>query len=94
MPRLDFPKGFLWGASTSAYQIEGAWNEDGKSESIWDRFTHVPGNILNNDTGDTACDFYHRYREDAAIARAWPEYGAHLDIVAARDAGRQRADQR
>lgn len=69
MPRLDFPKGFLWGASTSAYQIEGAWNEDGKSESIWDRFTHVPGNILNNDTGDTACDFYHRYREDAAIAR-------------------------
>lgn len=68
MSKLVFPKNFLWGASTSAYQIEGAWDQDGKSESIWDRFTHIPGNILNGDTGDVACDFYHNYRQDAAIA--------------------------
>ncbi len=64
-----FPSGFLWGAATAAYQVEGAWNEDGKSESVWDRFVRVPGNIKNGDTGDVACDSYHRYREDVALLR-------------------------
>jgi len=63
----DFPKDFIWGAATAAYQIEGAWNEDGKAESIWDRFVHTPGHIKNNDTGDVACDSYHRYKEDVAL---------------------------
>jgi beta-glucosidase len=59
-----FPKNFIWGTATAAYQIEGAWNKDGKSESIWDRFCHKEGNIANGDTGDIACDHYHRWEED------------------------------
>lgn len=66
---LTFPKDFVWGAATASYQIEGAWNEDGKGESIWDRFSHTPGKIENGDTGDVACDHYHRWREDVALMR-------------------------
>ena len=66
---VTFPKGFLWGAATAAYQVEGAWNEDGKGESIWDRFSHMAGNIKNGATGDVACDSYHRYREDIALLK-------------------------
>src|SRR5688572_32398481 len=65
----EFPRGFLWGAATAAYQIEGASREDGKGESIWDRFAHTPGRIQNGDTGDVACDSYHRYQEDIALLR-------------------------
>ncbi|MEY9951847.1 GH1 family beta-glucosidase [Leifsonia sp. EB34] len=63
----SFPEGFWWGVATSAYQIEGAWDEDGKGPSIWDTYAHVPGNIRNGDTGDVGNDHYHRYREDVAL---------------------------
>src|SRR5271165_940013 len=65
----QFPKDFLWGAATASYQIEGAWNVDGKGESIWDRFSHTVGLVKGAETGDVACDSYHRYKEDVAIAK-------------------------
>ncbi len=64
-----FPEGFLWGSATASYQVEGAWNEDGKGESIWDRFTHTPGKVRGGVTGDVACDQYHRYAEDIGLAK-------------------------
>ncbi|HUO36240.1 MAG TPA: GH1 family beta-glucosidase [Candidatus Acidoferrum sp.] len=65
----QFPKDFFWGASTAAYQVEGAWREDGKGESIWDRFSHTTGTIKGAFTGDVACDSYHRYMEDIALLK-------------------------
>jgi beta-glucosidase len=65
----EFPQGFFWGTATSSYQIEGAWNEDGKGPSIWDTYAHTPGKIKNNDTGDVANDHYHRYKEDVALMK-------------------------
>ena len=62
-----FPDDFVFGVAASAYQIEGAWDEDGKGESIWDRFVEQPGRILGGETGRVACDHYHRYREDVAL---------------------------
>ncbi len=62
-----FPPGFLWGASTSAYQIEGAVDEDGRGRCIWDTFSHTPGKVHGGDTGDIACDSYHRLEEDLAL---------------------------
>ena len=64
---LSFPPGFTWGAATAAYQIEGAATADGRGQSIWDTFSRVPGKIRGGDTGDTACDAYHRYPEDVAL---------------------------
>lgn len=66
---ITFPRNFVWGVASSSYQIEGAWNEDGKGESIWDRFSHTPGKIKNGDTGDVACDHYHRHTEDVALMK-------------------------
>jgi beta-glucosidase len=67
--KAKFPDGFLWGTATAAYQVEGAWNADGKGESIWDRFAHTPGKIRDGSSGDVACDQYHRYREDIALMK-------------------------
>jgi beta-glucosidase len=64
---LTFPPGFRWGAATSAYQIEGAWNEEGKGPSIWDHFAHSPGKIFHGHTGDSAVDHYHRWKEDIQL---------------------------
>src|SRR4029453_1336564 len=64
---LMFPPGFVWGAATASYQIEGAVDEGGRGPSIWDTFAHTPGRTKNGETGDVACDHYHRYPEDIAL---------------------------
>ncbi|MFI6332550.1 GH1 family beta-glucosidase [Micromonospora chersina] len=64
MSTVEFPEGFVWGAATAAYQIEGAAREDGRGPSIWDTYSHTPGLTLNGDTGDVAADHYHRWAED------------------------------
>ncbi|WP_400999997.1 GH1 family beta-glucosidase [Agromyces sp. GXQ0307] len=64
-----FPEGFLLGAAAAAYQIEGAAHEDGRTDSIWDAFSRVPGAVVKADNGDVACDHYHRYRDDVALMR-------------------------
>lgn len=66
---MSFYKDFVWGAATAAYQIEGAWNEDGRKPSIWDIHSHEPGKIFDNHNGDVACDHYHRYKEDVALMK-------------------------
>src|SRR6187402_2717809 len=63
----QFPANFLFGAATAAYQIEGAAHEDGRTDSIWDAFSRVPGAVVGGDNGDVACDHYHRYRDDVAL---------------------------
>src|SRR5580693_5995424 len=64
-----FPSDFLWGMASAAYQVEGAWNLDGKGESNWDRFSHTVGKVKGGAAGDVACDQYHRYKEDIAILK-------------------------
>ena len=81
-----FPYDFTWGAATASYQIEGAAHEDGRGESVWDRFSATPGKVRNGDSGEVACGFYHRYRDDLALMKelgveavrvsiAWPRLG-------------------
>ena len=67
---VKFPENFVWGAATSAYQIEGAVTEDGKGEHIWDVYTKEPGKIYSGHTGEVACDHYHRYKEDVQLMKA------------------------
>ena len=64
-----FPSDFVWGAATASFQIEGAAREDGRGESVWDRFCATPGKVRGGDTGDVACDFYHRYRDDVRLMK-------------------------
>ena len=66
---MGFKKDFVWGAATASYQIEGAWNQDGKGMSIWDVYSHTPGKIYCGHTGDVACDHYKRYKEDIQIMK-------------------------
>ena len=69
-PFVDaLPADFVWGAATASFQIEGATHEDGRGESVWDRFCATPGKVRNGDTGVVACDFYHRYRDDVRLMR-------------------------
>ena len=64
---MSFPPNFVWGAAAAAYQIEGAWNTDGRGPSVWDTCSHQPGFIFENHNGDTACDHYHRWKEDVQL---------------------------
>src|SRR6201996_5196573 len=66
----QFPNGFLWGCATAAYQIEGGAKDGGRGPSIWDTFSHIPGKIHNNDTGDVANDDYHRYKDDIQLLKS------------------------
>ncbi|HEY6802846.1 MAG TPA: family 1 glycosylhydrolase, partial [Pyrinomonadaceae bacterium] len=66
----EFPKGFLWGSATASYQVEGAVKEDGRGPSIWDTFSHTPGKVVENATGDIADDHYHRYKEDVQLMKS------------------------
>ena len=68
-PPRSFPPGFLWGTATASYQIEGAVDVDGRGPSIWDTFSHRPGEVWNGDTGDIACDHYHRMDEDLDLMK-------------------------
>lgn len=65
----SFPTGFYWSTATAAYQVEGAWNEDGKGKSIWDTFAHIPGRMTSGDTGNVATDHYHRYKKDVKLMK-------------------------
>ncbi len=66
---LSFPEDFVWGTASSAYQVEGAWNEDGKGPSVWDTFAHQPGKTFHGQTGDFAIDHYHRWKEDVSLMK-------------------------
>ena len=73
-----FPADFVWGAATSSYQIEGAVSEDGKGEDIWDVFTKEDHRIFEHHTGETACDHYHRFKEDVKLMK---EIGFMLSLL-------------
>ena len=91
----QFPLDFIWGAATASYQIEGAWQADGKGESIWDRFSHTPGKIENGDTGDIATDHYNRWPEDILLMKEMglKAYRFSLSWPRMLPAGRGRVNQ-
>ena len=78
--QLRFPDGFLWGAATAAYQIEGAPDADGKGPSIWDTFSHAPGTTRHGDNGDVACDSYRRYPQDTAVLKRLGTGGYRMSL--------------
>jgi beta-glucosidase len=77
----QFPQGFTWGTATASFQIEGATREDGRGESIWDRFAATPGKIITGETGDPACESYHRYKEDIALMQEMNMSGYRFSIA-------------
>jgi beta-glucosidase len=86
MPAIDvagarFPSGFLWGTATASYQVEGAWKADGKGPSIWDTFSHTVGKVKGGDTGDVACDSYHRYKEDIALMKQLNQKSCRFSVA-------------
>jgi beta-glucosidase len=93
---LSFPADFRWGCATAAYQIEGAVREDGRGQTNWDVFSHTPGKVANNDTGDVACDSYHRYAEDIALLKALGVNSYRMSIAWSRifPDGRGKVNQR
>lgn len=95
-PDYVFPPDFTWGAIASAYQIEGAWNEDGKGLSIWDTFVRQPDRILNGDTGSTACDHYHRMPDDVALMKelGLPNYSFTISWPRVLPAGTGKVNER
>jgi len=96
MTTLTFPSNFLWGVAASAYQIEGAYREDGKGESIWDRFVRWDAHVLNGDNGDTSCDHYHRMPQDVALLKelGYPCYSFTLSWTRILPEGRGPVNQR
>ena len=81
MTRREFPKGFLWGSATAAYQIEGSPLADGAGASIWQRFTHTPGKTVNGDTGDVACDHYRRFADDVKLMRDLGVHNGYRHVI-------------
>lgn len=94
--KIIFPENFIWGAATASYQIEGAWNKHGKGESTWDRFTHTPGNIRNNDTGDIANDHYRLWKKDIGLMKkiGLKAYRFSISWTRILPAGRGKVNQR
>src|ERR1700739_3191439 len=92
----SFPAGFTWGAATAAYQIEGAATAGGRGPSVWDTFSHTPGKVRGGDTGDVACDSYHRYREDVALMASLglSAYRFSISCPRVQPGGRGAANQR
>ena len=76
---MEFPKGFVWGAATSSFQIEGAWNADGKGPSVWDLTCHDTDQIHARHTGDVACDHYHKFRVASTALTETPRFSAICD---------------
>ena len=77
---MAFNKDFVWGTATASYQIEGAWNEDGRKPSVWDMFSHEPEKVYNGHTGDVACDHYHRFKEDVKLMKELGVNGYRFSI--------------